>query len=530
MINKQTTLISFRKEKEYIILISVFTFLALFFGSRMSFFYATNEWSDVNLYFNMAKAMLNGRVLYTEVFDHKGPFIFFIYGLGYLISNDSFLGMFLIQIVLWLLAMYAVYFTARLFLSQSISFFVTLITALFLLKLIKAGGSVEEFVLLFEFISMYFILRFFISPEKSSLKYNYMFIHGLLSSIVIFTKINLVIFWVFPLIGIFTTILLNKEYKVLFKNILAYLIGFSIITALVIGYLYVNDALIEAYNVYIDLNIKYSNVSGAGRIITSLINLIALSIEPMSLMLMFPLGVFLFSGTLLKNKIGHWSILLSGLSLYFAIFSSSTLQIYYPLPLLVFSMLGLVAIAFRLEKYLGGNFSVKSLVFLTILFNFVAVSIKSPLTNTRVETWILGDKAFTPTVITHKLVKEIKKEKNPTLLNLGFGLANNLFTTCNIVPNVKYFVRPNLTYHIYPQLRNEQVKYIEEKKTLFIVVPSYIYEKNSVMLTDPDNNTNYYLNLPVFQQNYEFVIADTVINTVDQFNTLEIYRLFKKKE
>lgn len=275
---------------------------------------------------------------------------------------------------------------------------------------------------------------------------------------------------------------------------------------------------------------KYSNVSGTGRIIFSLVNLITLFIEPVSLVVLFPLGVFLFPTTLLENKIGRYSILMTGVSLYISIFSTSTLQVYYPIPLLVFSMLGLIVLAYRLEKYIKCNFSVKSLAFLTIILIFVAVGVKSPLTNTRVESWILGDRAMTPTVLTHKLVKEINKEKNPTLLNLGFGLGNNLFTTCNIVPNVKYFVRPNLTYRIYPELRNEQVKYIEEKKTLFIVVPSHLYEKNSKMLTDPQNNTRYYLNLPVFRQNYEFVMADTVINTVEQFNTLEIYRLFRRKE
>lgn len=220
MIDKQTSSVSFRKEREYIILISVFTFLTLFFCSRMSFFYVTNEWCDVNIYFNVAKAMLNGKVLYTEVFDHKGPFTFFIYGLGYLISDSSFFGMFIIQVVCWILGMYSVYFSARLFLSQPSSLFVTLLIGIFLAKLMVAGGSVEEFVLLFQFVSMHFMLRFFLSPKESSHKYSYMFIHGILSSIVIFTKINLVIFWIFPLIGIFATILLNKEYKLLLQNIL----------------------------------------------------------------------------------------------------------------------------------------------------------------------------------------------------------------------------------------------------------------------------------------------------------------------
>jgi hypothetical protein len=82
----------------YIALI-VYTFCLLFFCSKMSPLYAFNEWVDVNAYFTMGKGMMNGHVLYKDLFDHKGPLLYFIYGLGYLIDKAGFTGVFLLQLL-----------------------------------------------------------------------------------------------------------------------------------------------------------------------------------------------------------------------------------------------------------------------------------------------------------------------------------------------------------------------------------------------------------------------------------------------
>ncbi|MDR0825520.1 MAG: hypothetical protein LBN74_10530, partial [Prevotella sp.] len=113
MIKKTTT-----QDKNILILLFVYAALLLFFCSKMSPLYPFNEWSDINLYFNIGKAIFNGKVLYTEAFDHKGPLIFFIYGVGYLISNTSFLGMYIIEVLMWTFMIYAAYFTAKLYLDK----------------------------------------------------------------------------------------------------------------------------------------------------------------------------------------------------------------------------------------------------------------------------------------------------------------------------------------------------------------------------------------------------------------------------
>ena len=60
-------------------------------SSTCSFLFATNSWSDVNCIFTASRCMVHGRVLYRDVMDHKGFYLYIINILGYLISRRSFL-------------------------------------------------------------------------------------------------------------------------------------------------------------------------------------------------------------------------------------------------------------------------------------------------------------------------------------------------------------------------------------------------------------------------------------------------------
>jgi len=80
----------------YCLLISV---LFLLIATKSSPLYPFNNWADANISFTMGKGMMNGKVLYRDLFDHKGPYMYLLFGLGYLISNTSFLGIFIFQII-----------------------------------------------------------------------------------------------------------------------------------------------------------------------------------------------------------------------------------------------------------------------------------------------------------------------------------------------------------------------------------------------------------------------------------------------
>ena len=71
--------------------------LVLVWCSKSSPLYAFNDWMDANIFFTMGKSMLHGRVLYRDVFDHKGPVLYLLYGLAACVDNTGFGGVLLLE-------------------------------------------------------------------------------------------------------------------------------------------------------------------------------------------------------------------------------------------------------------------------------------------------------------------------------------------------------------------------------------------------------------------------------------------------
>lgn len=81
--------------------------------SRSSPFYAVNNWSDAQCFFLMGKAMAQGRMLYVDAVDQKGPLLFLLHCIANWVEADGFLGVWLIEIAA---AALFLYFARRLFL------------------------------------------------------------------------------------------------------------------------------------------------------------------------------------------------------------------------------------------------------------------------------------------------------------------------------------------------------------------------------------------------------------------------------
>ena len=72
---------------------------ALFFCSKSSFAYPINDWCDANVYFSAGKGMLAGRVMYLDLYDHKGPLIYGLHALCAWVCPDSFTGVYGLEVL-----------------------------------------------------------------------------------------------------------------------------------------------------------------------------------------------------------------------------------------------------------------------------------------------------------------------------------------------------------------------------------------------------------------------------------------------
>lgn len=495
------------KERNILIVLFLYAFLLIFFCSLMSPLYPFNDWSDINLYFNIGKAMFHGQTLYTDIFDHKGPLIFVIYGIGSFISRDSFIGMYLIESLTWVLMLFSAYFIARLYLDKIYAFAVAVIFPVLLLSHSSEGGSAEEFIVLFEVVSLYLFVKYFKDKDASIHRPMYMLIHGVMCTIVIFIKINLVVFWFFPVLAVFINIFLKKEYKNLIWNLFAFIGGVIIISLPVVVYFWLNNALTYAWDTYITLNRTYAQIGDFSRIMENLIVRFyqRLKYDNYEFVIIL-IGAVYFPIRYIGCRMGKAAIILSFASLYSIIFMAANYVFYYSMPYYIFSILGCIVIIDFLRKYI----KIQSHWFFYLLFAIIglACGIKTKEFFSRPKEIILRQKE--PKGVLYSFYTIVSKEKNPTLMCLGLDGTTGIFTMADIMPSVKYFISPNLPYNIYPEMRDEQTKYIEDKKIQFIV------------LSNASTYYNYYESLPILHENYDLV---------DTFNENDVssYFLYKRK-
>lgn len=84
-------------------------FVLLSIGSMCSYLYPYQNRVDQNCFFTVGKGMMTGLVPYRDLFEQKGPLLYFLHGLAYLISPDSFIGVFGLEVAsmtLWFVYLY----------------------------------------------------------------------------------------------------------------------------------------------------------------------------------------------------------------------------------------------------------------------------------------------------------------------------------------------------------------------------------------------------------------------------------------
>ena len=168
-------MLNINKEKiKEIIYLFLIIFIILLLTSKNSFLYPLNDWVDENAFFTMGKSLMNGVVPYRDLYEQKGPLLYLIFGIGYLISNTSFLGVFILEVVSWVIAMIFFYKIIILFLSKRsaniiIPIFVSLLSTTYAFA---HGGSAEEFCMPFFFITLYYFKNLSVKKIANIYKWN----------------------------------------------------------------------------------------------------------------------------------------------------------------------------------------------------------------------------------------------------------------------------------------------------------------------------------------------------------------------
>lgn len=200
-------------------------------------------------------AMHEGDILYTEIFDHKGPVIFIINWLAGYMNFGVISGIWLIELASIFVFFIFTYKTARIWVNPVLSFIPILITALPLAVWLTGGNLTEEYSLPFIAFSLYVFTKYLLKCEDV---YKYeIILTGLSFAAVFLLRPNNAMLWVIFAGFIFFDLLFKKQFSSLLIFMGQFLLGVAIVVVPILIYLGMNQAISAAYFQTWTFNISY---------------------------------------------------------------------------------------------------------------------------------------------------------------------------------------------------------------------------------------------------------------------------------
>lgn len=336
--------------------------------SKSSPLYPLNDWFDVNCFYTVGKGMVHGRVPYVDLLEQKGPYVYALAAMAYLIDGHGFGGYFLFE---WLSMTFFLVYACKLsaLYCEKVYLWMPPLLGMAVVssKSFVHGGSWEQLSLGVFSYAMYSLLAFMRDPD-SPLSGRTLFLNGLLAGILLWSKFSLLGLYIAGALAVMTVYVLRRQWAALGRTLLIFGGGMALATIPWLFYFGLHGAVKTWLKVYLYDNIFLYN-SGEGislwdRCMSTLGNIRSSVADRGNRGYSLPavLGICFFllapqRRVSLREKL---LVCLMGAGMAFGIFIGSTRHDYYGLPLAVFAIwgmwLGCICIC-RLQRHLkrGGT-------------------------------------------------------------------------------------------------------------------------------------------------------------------------------
>lgn len=463
-----------------------------------------NDWGDVHCYFTLGKGMLHGMVPYRDYIEQKGIVIFALYALAVIISETSFIGVYIIEILSIMMFLVISLRIINLFFDSE-KYSVIIVCLLAGVSCSSAlfchGGSPEEILLPSFVYGTYIGLKYFEKDDMPS-KIE-MFILGIFAGLIFFTKFTLCIFYISIILFMTIKAVLQRDesYTILFKNAVFFLIGCIVITIPVAVYFLRNNAINEFVYVYFYKNIfEYSaenTFTGFFKGLTHYVGYAKFFFRKRNVIVILLIFAGEFWLWAKKKHFIAWFQFITFIMFYFLEFVKMRPRKYYGLPLTVFMIFGICAIIdILIYKKITINLVAK------VCFGVFMIIFAVVFTDNRY--YMFKDKDSVPQYV---FAKEMKSYGYNDYHLLYYGtLDQGYYFASGTLPNCRAFVQLNLQGD---ELKNIQDNHINERRCEFIIT--------DLILCDSDQYENYvmiYGNKAVISpfDNFGYELVDEVDN------------------
>ena len=436
----------------------------LFVCSKNSPIYPMNDWVDTCCIFTVGKSLNNGAVLYRDIFDHKGPILYFLFSIAAFVSEKSFIGVYFLEVLsvsgFLFFSMQSLKLLVK---GRRIIYFLLPLLALSVLtsSAFAHGGSAEELMLLPLSYSLYYFMRMI---KNISVKRFEHILAGVSFAAVFWTKYTMIGLYIGAYLFLLGVCIFKKD-KALFRKLLLNVVGFFAVTMAILLYFICHSALKDLWEVYFYDNIFLYRTKES--FLTRAQSLYIIAKEVIKDNILFVILTWLgFIWMVIKQrKEGLFSIMLFGISAFLAFFGKY--YVYYSLILCVYSVFGFYPIIEILGKLLKKDIGV-SVNTMGITASVVVCLVASFFLSGN--TYLL--KYSKEDMPQYQFAKIINQKENPTLLNFYF-LDGGFYFAADIIPENKFFYFSNL--HA-PGMKEEQDKMLLDGSADFVVTRQWTME------------------------------------------------------
>ena len=409
-----------------IVWLAVLSALVLVLCSKSSPLYAFNDWMDANIFFTMGKSMFGGKVLYRDVFDHKGPVLYLLYGLASAVSRTDFRGVLLLEIAAMTAFLHTSLRTVELLAGRRISVWWMALPAAGLAasRAFSHGGSAEELLLPFLAAALFGLAKALRSSDAKP--WPAVCAQGFLAGCALWLKYTVLGFYLVWVVLLAVLYLRRGWLARLARSVGVYLGGMALATLPWVIYFAVHGALGDWFTAYFYDNLFLYKGEGSG--LTALAQHLWWAVRddlPAALLL----AAFLVWALLTRRfaAAGSVAALAAGLALTSLM---GGYLVYYGLVLAVFAPLGLVPLVCLAEKTPAPIRTALSWAALAV--STAACCALTPNRALRGRT-----RAELPQ---YRFAEEIN---GGTLLNYG-TLDGGFYTAAGVLPPCKYFCVTNM--------------------------------------------------------------------------------------
>lgn len=214
------------------------------------------EGGDSAIFKEIGLASMHGKVLYRDIFDNKGPLLYWINGLG--MSLDGRMGIFVLQILFQTVALIYLYKIARFFVCGIKSVFVLLLVLMFYSVFMLEGNQCEEWMLPMICVAFYISMRYF-TDVKHGIKNQEMIMMGMCFAMAFFIRPNDAVGMIGGcMTGLAMYAVVKRQYNDVFRMIAFGAVGIGLVAGPIILYFVVNNALPDIVYGMFGINIGYT--------------------------------------------------------------------------------------------------------------------------------------------------------------------------------------------------------------------------------------------------------------------------------